>query len=88
MLPATTVRLDARGSGQLTVTVSAHLDWLRLMIGSASFHGTQHDEHTWQVSLHGISAGKHSVQFHSELGRLGTADIEIVRGIEKRDLGL
>ncbi len=82
------VRLDVHGHGWLDVTVQGLPGWVRAVIGSVSFYGSRLDTGEWRFDLTGLSPTTHKAEIYTDLGRLGTVDIEIARGIQRRDLGL
>jgi hypothetical protein len=87
-IPEPIVRVDAAGRGQLTVAVRGQVTDLRIVVGAISVPGSPGDTSAWTFVLRGMSPGSHTVHVYCTLGYLGAAEIEVVRGIQQRDLGL
>jgi len=87
-LPERTVRVDAAGRGKLTLLVSGPAASLHIVLAARSIQGQLGDRSEWDFVLHDVSPGKHTIHVYCALRYLGATEIEVVRGIQERDLGL
>ncbi|MGI6208984.1 MAG: BREX-4 system phosphatase PglZ [Anaerolineae bacterium] len=83
-----TVRVSARGEGNLEVVTSVPLEGLRLLADGRRLEGRQQDTDRWAFDVSQLRTGHHRGRLESPTAALGEVEFEVRRGMEEDDLGL
>ncbi len=87
-LPKSVVRTDPRGRGLLTVICKPKLQSMDVYVLGQRFAGQSQDGYEWVFHIEGLRPERYSGKVYSRNRLIGEIEFEIVRGIERDDLGL